>query len=96
MGRLHPQRALDVQRQRLEDRSRRMAWTMRRALDRRLDWHSAALASLAALNPLRVLARGYSIVQNMQGAVITDPAQTQTNEELRVRASGGEYRVARK
>ncbi len=94
--RLHPHRAIDLQRQRLEDRQRRLAWSMRRALDHRHDRHSALQASLAALNPLRVLERGYSIVQNVAGSVVTTPAQTQRGEDLHVRAAGGEYTVTRK
>jgi len=96
LDRLHPQRAIDQQRQRLEDRQRRMHWAIRRTLDRRVERHYAAQTSLAALNPTRVLARGYSIVQNQGGAVITDPAQTAQGENLYVRAAGGVYQVVRK
>lgn len=95
LARLHPQRSLDLQRQRLDDRQRRMGWSLRRTLDRRRDRHTAAQASLAALNPLRVLERGYSIVQNAEGTVLISPAQSQVGEVLRVRSAGGEYAVAR-
>lgn len=95
IARLHPQRWIDIQRQRLDDRQRRLVWSMRHTLDRQSDRLTTAQASLAALNPARVLARGYSIVQNANGGVITSPSQTEAGETLHVRASDGAYTVTR-
>lgn len=95
ISRLHPQRGIDLQRQRLEDRQRRLGSTIRHALNRRIDRHTTAHTSLVALNPLRVLERGYSIVQDAKGLVITNPAQSQVGDPLRVRTAGGEYLVTR-
>lgn len=95
LARLHPQRLLDLQRQRLDDRLRRLNWAMRRTLDRRIDRQVSAINTLSALNPLRVLERGYSIVQRANGSVITAPEQTSAGETLRIRAARGEYTVRR-
>jgi exodeoxyribonuclease VII large subunit len=50
---------------------------------------------LGALNPLRVLQRGYSIVVRTDGVVVTSPEMVGEEERLQVRAAGGEYRVQR-
>jgi exodeoxyribonuclease VII large subunit len=91
--RLHPQRMLDQRRQQLDERERRLHWNTRRKLDRLHDRTDAASQQLLALNPLRVLARGYSIVQNADGRVVSSPAQVRRHERLRVRAAGGSYGV---
>lgn len=95
LARLHPNRQIDLQRQRLDDRLRRLQL----AIDNRMARTSARLISaqtqLDALNPTRVLQRGYSIVQQQNGKVVLDPAQVVAGETLRVRAAGGEYQVVR-
>ena len=45
--------------------------------------------SLQILNPLAILKRGYSIVQNKDGDVIKSNAQININEELTARFSEG-------
>ena len=93
LARLHPQRMLDQRRQQLDERERRLHWTARRRLDRLHDRAEAATYRLEALNPLQVLARGYSIVQHSDGRVVTSPVQLSPHERLHVRAAGGDYRV---
>jgi exodeoxyribonuclease VII large subunit len=93
LQRIHPQRQLDQARLRLDERERRLHWAVQRALAQRGERLRAAEQRLEALNPLRVLARGYSIVQRMDGSVVTDPAMVHTGELLTVRSAGGEYRV---
>lgn len=91
--RLHPQRMLDQRRQQLDERERRLHFTARRRLDRYQDKIGSRYQQLEALNPLRVLARGYSIVQHDDGRVVIGPAEAAVDEPLRVRAAGGDYRV---
>jgi exodeoxyribonuclease VII large subunit len=93
LARLHPQRMLDQRRQQLDDRERRLHLTNRRRLDRLSDRVNAANQQLQALNPLRVLARGYSIVQHGDQRVVTGPHELVPNERLHVRATRGSYHV---
>jgi exodeoxyribonuclease VII large subunit len=93
LARLHPQRMLDQRRQQLDERERRFEWIARRRLDRLHDRIEGASQQLEALNPLRVLARGYSIVRRSDNQVVTDPVQIAANEKLAVRAAKGEYTV---
>lgn len=95
LRRLTPQRQLDLRRQSLDDRERRLHINPRRGLDRLRERNAAALLRLTALNPASVLRRGYSIVQRADGQIVTAPDMTQPGEELRVRAAGGEYQVKR-
>ena len=93
LARLHPRRMLDQRRQQLDERERRLQWTARRRMDRLHDRVEATNYRLEALNPLRVMSRGYSIVQHQDGRVVTDPADVVANEPLRVRAARGSYAV---
>jgi exodeoxyribonuclease VII large subunit len=93
--RLHPRRQLDLRRQSLEDRMLRLDQAVRRRLDRLSERSTAARLRLDALNPLAVLRRGYSVVQNTAGVVVTAPEMVAVGERLQVRAAGGEYQVIR-
>ncbi len=98
LRRLHPQRQLDRDRQRLDDYGQRLNAAAQRLLRRRREQQRSALQELEALNPQRVLQRGYSIVQRTSTPaghveIISAPAQVQRDEELTVRAAGGAYRV---
>jgi exodeoxyribonuclease VII large subunit len=93
LRRLHPQRGMDLRRQQLDERERRMHLTMQQRLTRLHDRTGAAEQQLQALNPQRVLARGYSIVQHGDGRVVYGPAEVAANEQLSVHASHGTYAV---
>jgi exodeoxyribonuclease VII large subunit len=93
LHRIHPQRQIDQQRQRLDEREQRLHLAASRILRQRRERSLAAAQRLEALNPLRVLGRGYSIVQQVNGAVVTGPALVTVGELLSVRAAGGAYRV---
>ena len=70
----------------LEDRIR---WTLGRAHRRfePLDAH------LTQLSPLRVLERGYAIVQDSNGAVLKTSSEAAKDDVLRVRLASGELSV---
>ncbi|MDX1980986.1 MAG: exodeoxyribonuclease VII large subunit [Bryobacteraceae bacterium] len=72
----------------------RMRWLMA-AARRRLD---PLGAHLHQLSPLRILDRGYALVQKPDGELIKDAGQVRVKQELRVRLAKGELdvRVARK
>jgi exodeoxyribonuclease VII large subunit len=93
LSRLHPQRMLDLRRQRLDERERRLHWMANRRMDRFHERIGAAQQQLEALNPQRVLARGYSIVQHSSGHVVYGPADVTVHDRLQVRAAGGGYDV---
>lgn len=93
--RIHPQRLIDQQRQRLDDRLRRLGLAIERRLDRERDRAQAALLRLDALNPAAVLQRGFSIVQRFSGEVVMGPEGSLPGELLAVRAAGGSYAVRR-
>jgi len=94
LQRIHPQRQLDQQRQRLDERTRRLHLGVDRILRLRRERRLSAAQRLEALNPLRVLGRGYSIVQREDGVVVTAPAMVAPGDRLAVRAAGGGYAVA--
>jgi len=93
LAHLHPRRLMDLRRQQLDERERRLEWTTRRRLDRLHDRIEFVTQQLGALNPHRVLARGYSIVQHDDGRVVSDPKELTPQEQLHVRAAGGSYDV---
>ena len=95
LRRLDPKRQLDLRRQSLDDRERRLRMELRRRLTRLTERNQATHLRLAALNPTSVLRRGYSIVQRADGQVVTSPAMTEPGDVLRVRAADGEYRARR-
>ncbi len=91
LQRLHPQRQLDLRRQSLDDRERRLHDALRRRLTRDSERNRTAQLRLEALNPLNVLRRGYSIVQRSDGTVVTTPTLVQSGEAIRIQAAGGPY-----
>ncbi len=95
LRRLHPQRQVDMQRQRLDVRERRLTGALQRRLVRLHEQQVAAVQRLESLNPARVLGRGYSIVRRLDGTVITAPAMVAVHEQLDVRSAGGDYSVRR-
>jgi exodeoxyribonuclease VII large subunit len=95
LERLHPQRQLDLRRQTLDERERRLQMALQSRIVRKADRLQGALRRLDALNPVAVMGRGYSIVQRADGTVVTDPAVVAAGETLRVQASKGSYRVTR-
>jgi exodeoxyribonuclease VII large subunit len=93
LSRAHPQRQLDLRRQRLDERQRRLTLALRNRLERRAEHTRSAFLRLDALNPRRVLQRGYSIVQRQDGRVVISPDMAAAGEELTVQSAGGRYLV---
>lgn len=95
LQRIAPQRQLDQRRQRLTDRTERLHRRLAYYINHLRQQSNGASAQLQILNPRSILSRGYSIVQQSTGNIVTDPAMTTAGEELIVRAAGGSYRVIR-
>jgi exodeoxyribonuclease VII large subunit len=95
LGRTHPGRQLDRRLQSLDERTRRLHAALERRLGRLGERRTAAVYRLEALNPQRVLGRGYSIVQRENGAVVRGPQDAAAGETLIVRAAQGPYRVTK-
>ncbi len=93
---LHPERALRVDRQQVDERTRRLWQLATQRLQRHADRTSNAHLRLDALNPQRVLERGYSIVQGENGQVVIAPEMALVGEMLRVRTAAGAYRARKK
>lgn len=93
LQRLHPRRQLDLQRLHVEERARRLQLAVHRGLTWRHERRAAAVQRLEALNPRRVLARGYSIVLRADGVVVTGPEMVAPGEQLAVQAASGAYHV---
>ncbi|MEX1019485.1 MAG: exodeoxyribonuclease VII large subunit [Litorilinea sp.] len=91
--RVHPQRQLDLWRQRLDERERRLHSGMTQRVRNMAAYGRVQQSRLQALSPRHVLARGYSIVQNPAGTVVRTPDQVTPGEQLSVRAAGGDYQV---
>ncbi len=90
-----PQRQIDLALQRLDDAEQRMQRAAAQMLRRRREGLASSAARLKNLNPSNVLARGYSIVQRGNGAIVTSPDQAAAGDRLLVSAAGGKYAVRR-
>ena len=90
-----PLRQIDLALQRLDDAELRMRRAAALMLRRRRERLASGSARLKSLNPSNVLARGYSIVQRGDGAIVTAPDQAAAGERLLVSAAGGKYAVRR-
>lgn len=90
-----PLRQIDLARQRLDETDERLRRALSNALRLRSEQLASSNARLDGLNPAGVLARGYSIVQRSDGAVVSAPDQAPEGERLTVRSAGGSYPVIR-
>jgi exodeoxyribonuclease VII large subunit len=93
LRRLHPARQLDLRRQQLDDRERRLHGAARVLLRGLAERNAAARLRLHALSPQAVLRRGYSIVRRENEQVVRGPDGLASDEPLTVRAADGQYRV---
>jgi len=65
--------------------------SMRQSLMRRRSPVEQAAAKLAALSPVAILERGYSLVFDARGALVKDAAQLAPGERIRGRLARGEF-----
>ena len=90
-----PRRQLDQQRQRLDDRTRRLDAAAVRSLERGRDHLRGAQLRLAALSPQGVLERGYSIVQRLDGEIVSCAGAGGGWRSIARAAARWSYRVVR-
>ncbi len=86
-----PQRRIGVLRPELERRNQRLKQFMRYHLGRNQQQLAACRDRLNAVNPLAVMARGYSLVEKVtDGSLVSRSRDLQTGEQLRLRFNAGE------
>ncbi|MBR2483174.1 MAG: exodeoxyribonuclease VII large subunit [Oscillospiraceae bacterium] len=83
---------LQDRRQTLDLLQSRLARAEERTLSARRERFRTLAASLDALSPLKVLARGYSVVKDEQGRIIKDSAEVQAGDAVNVKLGRGELR----
>jgi exodeoxyribonuclease VII large subunit len=80
-------------RRRLERSGKSLEDCMRSRLTRAHRRFEPLLAHLTQLSPLRILERGYAIVQNETGAVVKHPADAPAGTEIKVRIAKGQLQA---
>ncbi len=95
LQRTSPQRQVDLARQRLADTEERLQRQMAQRLAVLKERLAFGQVRLESLNPAAVLGRGYSIVQDANGAVVTGPEGAGAGDLLHVSGADGTYPVRR-
>ncbi len=90
---VHPQRELSRAQQKLSQIQQRIPLVAEAWLKQQHQRHRALLHALNLVSPLNTLDRGYAIVRDEEGHVITQPEQTQAEQKLSVKVAGGEFNV---
>ncbi|MBA8734466.1 exodeoxyribonuclease VII large subunit [Chromobacterium violaceum] len=80
---------LDVGKQALRQRQAALLRARDRLLERRAQQLAQLAATLTALNPEAVLARGYAIVQKQDGRAVKNPAELADREKVTLRLAEG-------
>ncbi|MEP7016611.1 MAG: exodeoxyribonuclease VII large subunit [Actinomycetota bacterium] len=88
-----PRAMISIRRQELDALIDRAGQRLRGDLHRARDQVSHLRAQVRALSPLSTLERGYAVVQHVDGRVVTDRADIEADELLRVRVARGDFRV---
>jgi exodeoxyribonuclease VII large subunit len=86
----HPPRLFDRARAALDGCDKRLEVRLREAMEKRRRAFGVAVGKLEAMSPLAVLERGYSLTRTPDGAVVTDAAQVDAGDHVRVRLLRGE------
>jgi exodeoxyribonuclease VII large subunit len=76
-------------RRRLERAESAIAQCMKLRLSRARNGLMPLAAHLAQLSPLKILSRGYAIVQNESGAIVKEPAEAPVGSAVRIRLAHG-------
>ncbi|MEC9319668.1 MAG: exodeoxyribonuclease VII large subunit, partial [Pseudomonadota bacterium] len=90
---VHPQRELSRAQQKLSQIQQRIPLVAEAWLKQQHQRQRALLHALNLVSPLNTLDRGYAIVRDEAGRVITQPEQTQAEQKLNVKVAGGEFNV---
>ncbi len=84
-----PMTLIDDRRQRLDELAEQAERAIRLQIERSHQRLAATAASLDALSPLKVLARGYSLTTDENGTLLTDPASVQPGQHIQTRLADG-------
>ena len=85
----YPEERISVERMKVDALSEQMGKQMQDILKKENTELSTLAAKLSALNPLQVLARGYSVVKKENGEVVTDIIQVENGENVKVELQEG-------
>lgn len=88
-----PQKQIAVCLDQISRFENRLTLAMQKSLEHRFQRVNALAQVLDALSPLKVLDRGYSIVRTLKGALVRDPLQLKTGDDLEVEWSKGKVKV---
>lgn len=88
-----PQSLLNARRERLSVHQARLKRASQHLLQYRAQRAAAITGRLENISPLKVLGRGYAIVQKADGDVLRDPKQVSAGEALKLRVQHGELDV---
>ncbi|MEP7034301.1 MAG: exodeoxyribonuclease VII large subunit [Actinomycetota bacterium] len=88
-----PRAMVTIRRQELDALTDRAGRRLRAGLHRGRDQVDHLRAQVRALSPLSTLERGYAVVQHVDGRVVTDRAEVEAEELLRVRVARGDFAV---
>jgi len=89
-----PGTLLDARSREVEELRSRSRRCLHHQLDRAHDDLTHQLARVRSVSPLATLERGYAVLQDSDGHVVSSVAQTRRNESLQVRVSDGRIHVA--
>jgi exodeoxyribonuclease VII large subunit len=93
LNHLSPGFALDNNRQRVDNLTNRLEWSMKGQLDYLRSRIEIFQARLTAVSPLGTLARGYAIVRHSDGQVVRRVGEVSTGDRLQVLVADGEFNV---
>ena len=85
----NPRELVENRRMRLDTAYSELSYQYLQGLTKHQKRFSQLMAKLDALNPMQVLGRGYSIVQNRQGGVVKSINETEIGQNLNIRLSDG-------
>ncbi|MBP6016011.1 MAG: exodeoxyribonuclease VII large subunit [Candidatus Promineofilum sp.] len=88
---LNPRRLVDSDRQQIDILTDRLTRNVHRIYDRQASRLAIARASLMAASPEAALARGFAVVRDANGRVISQIAQAQPGEAIVIQVSDGNF-----
>src|SRR5690554_188413 len=88
---VHPERQLKLTNQQLEQLQQRLYRATTHTLKQSQQQFQHLMQNLQLVSPLQTIARGYAVVQKLDGQVVRNPDQLQSHEKFRVRVADGEF-----